>query len=106
MRPRARPSPIAKERIKASLRFRSTTSLASDLKPNQIIAHSLIKKIGKNARKSRAKAAASPGKVGTKPTKNTYFAQKSEVPGKPMVTNTAKTDKTHVSGAEMATPPI
>jgi hypothetical protein len=99
-------SPIAKERTNASLRFRSVTNRISVLKPNQTKAHSLIKKIGKKIKKSTAKAIARPGRVGTRPTKKTYFAQNSEVPGKPIVTNTANKDIIHIRGAEMAIPPM
>jgi len=106
MMPKASPSPIAKESTKTSLAFRSRTTAVSDLKPNHTRAHSLIKKTGKKARNRGASAAARPGIVGTRPTKNTYFAQNSEVPGKPIVTRMPNIDIIHNRGADKATPPM
>lgn len=49
---------------------------------------------------------ARPGRVVTMPVKKTYLAQKSDVPGNPIVTSTARIDIIHKSGADRATPPI
>lgn len=78
----------------------------SDLRPNQIIAHRRIKKIGKKIKNRTPKAIASPGRTVIRLVKNTYLAQNNEVPGNPIVTKTAKTEKTHSNGVERAMPPI
>lgn len=104
--PKRKPRPIANPNTKTSLWFKSTIRLLSSLSPNHIIDHNLMKKIGRNTKKRGAKATASPGIEGTKATKNTYFAQNKDEPGNPIVTNTAKIDVTHNSGADKAMPPM
>lgn len=96
---------MAKDSTKASLAFKSDIRTDPDLRPNHIMAHSLMKKMGKNTKKKTAKAIANPGRVCRRPTKKTYFAQNKEVPGNPIVIRTPKTEATHRRGAESATPP-
>jgi hypothetical protein len=96
---------MAKARTEASLRLKSCIREVSILKPNQTMAHSLIKKIGRNTKKRNPKATARPGRVWTNPTKKTYFAQNKDVPGKPIVTRTPRTDISHSDGADKASPP-
>lgn len=105
IKPKRNPSPIANVKTKASLWLRSCTKELSALKPNQIMAHNLIKNIGRKTKKSKPRATASPGKAWASPTKKTYFAQNRDVPGKPIVTKTPKTDIIHSIGDDRATPP-
>jgi hypothetical protein len=104
--PNMKPRPIAKARMKLSLAVTSAINRASALKPNHTIAHKRIKKIGKKTKNRIARSTAMPGKMVTKLVKNTYLAQKRDVPGKPIVTSTASTEKIHNRGADSATPPI
>jgi hypothetical protein len=106
IRPKAKLNPIANDKTKASFELRSAISLVSDFRPNQIIAHRRIKNTGKRTKNKIAKETANPGKVCSKPTKNTYLAQNKEVPGKPIVTKAARTDIIHSMGADVASPPM
>lgn len=47
-----------------------------------------------------------PGITDIIPVKKTYLAQKSEVPGKPIVTRTPRVLTTHIRGALRAIPPM
>lgn len=106
IRPSRKPRPIAKTKIKTSLADRSDITWESERKPNQTIAQSRIKKIGKKAKNRKPKATLRPGSIVIRLVKKTYLAQNKDVPGKPMVISTARTDKIHRRGADRATPPI
>jgi hypothetical protein len=106
MRPRRKPRPTAKVKIKVSLTDKSAMARESDLKPNQTMAQSLMKKIGRKAKNKTPRAALKPGRTVIRLVKKTYLAQNKDVPGNPIVIRTARTDKIHIKGADKAMPPM